>query len=88
MKCIWAQFQNGSWPGNKSVTVKYELNIHQQIWDKSEKACALNEIYFLLEWNFTEKGSLKSCIDFQEYNSFFVTFLGVKLNSSQLPDHA
>lgn len=71
-----------------SVTVKYELNIHQQIWDKSEQACALNEIYFLLEWNFTEKGSLKSCIDFQEYNSFFVTFLGVKLNSSQLPDHA
>lgn len=72
-----------------SAAVKYELNTHQQIWNKSEKACALNKIYFLLERKFTEKKrSLKSCIDLQEYNSFFVTFLGVKLNSSQLPDYA
>lgn len=49
MQYTWAQFQNGNWPGNKSeernlsITVKYKLNINQQIWNKLEKACALNE---------------------------------------------
>lgn len=56
------------WPGNKceesnlSITVKYKLNLNQQIWNKLEKACVLNEMI-------TKKSSLKSCINFQEYHS-------------------
>lgn len=70
MQYTWAQFQNENWPGNKSKERNLsKLNINQQISNKSEKSCALNEIYFLLEWKITEKGSLKSCINFQEYNS-------------------